>query len=240
MKSPVRDKPVCIVTGGSSGIGRASCLRFAQAGCRVATCARDPKRLEDAVDKMHTELGCKNAITAYPCDVAQAKEVRSFVQSVIQEFGRVDVLVNNAGVAPRARIAEFAMDDLHLALGVNVLGAFSTVQSVWPAMEEQGSGVIINLSSMSAVSPFPGMGIYGSCKAWIESFTSAIAAEGKSLGIRAYAIRPGAVDTPMLQRLFPDFPVENRLSAEEVADLALQLCGGEFTHVSGQTFEIKK
>ena len=107
-------------------------------------------------------------------------------------------------------------------------------------MRQQRSGVIVNISSVASVDPFPGFSIYGACKAWVNLFTKALAAEGKPLGIRAYAIAPGAVETSMLRSAFPDFPADHTLRPDDIAAAIEAVCDDRLAHSSGQTIFVRK
>ena len=107
-------------------------------------------------------------------------------------------------------------------------------------MRKQHSGVIVNVSSLAAADPFPGFSVYGGCKAWVETFTRAIAAEGREFGLRAFSVRPGAVETPMLRGVFPDFPRDQTLAPEDVAELIFSLTLPGLQYSSGEAIVIKK
>jgi NAD(P)-dependent dehydrogenase (short-subunit alcohol dehydrogenase family) len=179
-------------------------------------------------------------VLAHSVDVGVAQDAQQFVADVAAHYGRVDVLVNNAGLAPLAPLAELSMETLDHALDVNVRATFVATQAVWPIMSRQKHGTILNISSLAAVDPFPGFSVYGACKAWVDLFTKAIAAEGRTLGICVFALRLGAVDTPLLRSLFPDFPTEQTLTPAEVADFALLATAASFRHASGNAIPVRK
>lgn len=228
---------VCIVTGGSSGIGLATAERFAKAGCRVVICGRDAGRLQSAAESLSTLAGEVASVTL---DVGEPNAGRRLVEFALEQFGRVDVLVNNAGTAPLAPAHDMSDEDFEATLATNIRGVFGTSKAVWPIMKKQGGGAIVNVSSLSASDPFAGLGVYGASKAWVELYTQATAEEGREHNIRVFAVAPGAVDTPLLQGLFPDIPMEVRLGPGEVAELIGRLCDDEMTHVSGQSIAIRK
>jgi 3-oxoacyl-[acyl-carrier protein] reductase len=107
-------------------------------------------------------------------------------------------------------------------------------------MKSQGGGVLVNVSSMASVDPFRGFSIYGASKAWVNLFTQAIAEEGRPLGIRAFAVAPGAVETQMLRANFPDIPRDRTLEPADVAAVILSLCDERMRHCSGQTIFVRK
>ena len=177
---------------------------------------------------------------AVQADVGDPEQVNEFVARTHERFHRIDIVVNNAGVVPFGPITSLSHDDLWQSLNVNIGGVFSTTKAAWPIMKEQGGGIFVNISSLAVVDPFVGNGTYGASKAWIEAFTNTTAQEGADDNIRAYTIRPGAVETPMLRRLFPDFPSEQAVSPETVAQQIYKVTGPKFTKRSGEILTIKK
>jgi 3-oxoacyl-[acyl-carrier protein] reductase len=209
---------VCAITGGSSGIGLATACFFARHGWGVACCGRQPQRVESARGEVAAAAGNAARVLSVTCDLRAPDDCRNFVHAAHQKFGRVDVLINNAGVAPLVPLAD-ATDEMFNELAeTNQRAVFATTQAVWPILRSQGGGTIVNVSSMAAVSPFSGFSLYGASKAWVELFSKATADEGRGLGIRAFALRLGAVDTPLLRGLFPEFPAAEMLTAGDVAE----------------------
>ena len=151
-------------------------------------------------------------------DVEQAKQ---FGEQVLEHFGHVDVLVNNAATAPLSPFEDISAETFESSINTNIRSVFYLTQLIWKHLKqraqanplEQGRGVVVNISSLAAVDPFPGFSLYGSCKAWLDLITLALAAEGKEFGLRVCSIRPGAVETPMLRGLFPDYPAEQCVPA---------------------------
>jgi NAD(P)-dependent dehydrogenase (short-subunit alcohol dehydrogenase family) len=230
-------RPVCVVTGGSAGVGLAIASHFAARGYRLALCGRDPQTLRAAEHQLaQTAPVC----VALPLDVAQPGAPACLIEEAVRRFGRVDVLVNNAGHAPLAPLEQLSPADFERALAVNVSAVFHATQAVWPVMRRQKSGVIVNISSLASVDPFPGFSVYGACKAWVNLFTKAAADEGRPLGIRVYAVAPGAVETRLLRGLFKDFPAEQALTPAEVAALVGSLCEEPLRYVTGQTLFVRK
>lgn len=223
--SKEKESPVCIVTGGTSGIGLATAKLFASAGYRIASCGRDEKRLAAAESEIQaTGVDCLFA----KADMTDTKQAVEFANQAIETFGRVDVLVNNAGMAPLAPFDELTAQTFESAINLNVRSVFYVTQVVWRQMKKQelnekGRGVVINISSLAAIDPFPGFSIYGSTKAWLDLMSQALAAEGKDEGILVYSIRPGAVETPMLRGLFPDFPAAECVQPRDIAQKALDI-----------------
>ncbi len=229
-------RPVCAVTGGSAGIGLAIALHFGRRGYRVALCGRDPDTLEVARGAV---AAAAPACLALPLDVGQPGAAPRFVAETVERFGRLDVLVNNAGHAPLAPLDQLPLADFDRALAVNVAAVFHATRAAWPALRRQG-GVIVNISSLASVDPFPGFSVYGACKAWVNLFAKAAADEGRPLGIRVFAVALGAVETRLLRGLFPDFPAAQTLDPDEVAALVGGLCDESMRYASGQTLFVRK
>ncbi len=228
-------KPVAMITGGNSGIGLATARKFRTEGYSIAICGRDTATLIEAESSLG---GSGSDVFAATVDLSSGGEGRLFVAEAAQRFGRIDVLVNAAGFAACTPFENISADEFEKTYTVNMRGVFEVTQAVWPVMVEMGGGVVVNISSLAAVSPFPGFAAYGSSKAWVDLFTVAIANEGRSHGIRAYSVRPGAVETKMLRGLFPDFPAEQTVSPEAVAAMICQLVGEEFSYSSGQAINV--
>jgi NAD(P)-dependent dehydrogenase (short-subunit alcohol dehydrogenase family) len=231
------DGQVVVVTGGGRGIGRAICRRFAAAGARVVAAARSTQQLNETRSIIEAEGGQCSTI---PTDVTNPDDVSAMTQFAVDSFGRLDILVNNAGVAPNAPIESFDLDVFDAMQRVNINGVFFACRSVWPVMRKAGHGIIVNISSVAAIDPFPGFGLYGATKAFVEALTRGLAAEGREFGIRVHAIGPGAVDTQMLRGPFPDFPADQCLSPEQIAEsvYTTTLAGNEYA--VGQTLYVRK
>ena len=212
------DRPVACITGGSSGIGLATAIRLARRGYHLALCGRDPTRLAQALRTIAQNSGPQEAaIEAMLSDLAAPEEITTWADRVIERFGRVDVLVNNAARATLHEMSDISDPDFEELVDTNIRGPFYLTQRLWAQMRQSGGGAIVNISSLAAIDPFPGFSLYGASKAWVETLSRALAQEGGPLGIRVYCIRPGAVETPMLRGLFPDFPTEQCVSADDVA-----------------------
>ncbi len=226
-----------IVTGAGRGIGLAIAKRLAAAGSNVVLAARTAEQLEVSRRLIENNGGIAFAL---PVDVSDASGVERLVEETRSRFGGVDILVNNAGTAPLATIDLMEPHVFDAIIATNVRTVYLCSRCVWPIMAERGGGVIVNISSIVAHEPFPGFAAYGAAKAFVNAYTKALAAEGRSCGIRVNAIAPGAVDTQMLRGAFPDFPTEKALSPDDVAALAELLLQPGCHYVSGETIVIRR
>jgi len=227
----------CVIAGGSRGIGLATALRLANQDYNVVIAARTQTGLDDAIQKVAATGAACMAVTA---DIGQPEEAAQVIEAAVERFGRVDVLVNCAGVAPLAPIEELKTDDFEQLLDVNIRSVFYTTRAAWPIMRTQRGGVIVNISSMASVDPFPGFAAYGASKAWVNLFSQAIAAEGRPHGIRVFSVAPGAVETSLLRATFPDAPADKALDPDQVAAVVASVCAEHMTPCSGQTIFVRK
>lgn len=238
------DSRIVIITGGTSGIGLETVIRFATHGIRVFTCSRHPFNFHDILDS-----GVANQIEHLVVDVGNTDQLTDWVRSIGKRFGRIDVLVNNAAAVVSKPIGEFKESELRESLEVNLLGLMQATQTALPFMLAQKTStpdnednvsdpVIINISSLAAVDPFPGFSVYGACKAFVELFTQAIQNELKEKGIKCFTIRAGAVDTPLLRRVLPGFPSSETLNPRQVADLIYQIANRTEQFPVGSPIEI--
>jgi len=229
--------PVVIVTGAGRGIGRAICECFVREGATVVAAARSRDQLLETQQRVAALPGrCIVRAT----DVTAVEQLRGLIEFTEREFSRIDILVNNAGATSVGPVKELSTIDFETLLRVNVAAVFYACKFVWPIMERNGGGVIVNISSLAAADPFPGLGTYGATKAWVNAFTAGMAAEGRPAGIRAFCVGPGAVETDMLRSIFPDFPAENTLAPPDIAEAVHTLTQPSMSHASGQTFYIRK
>ncbi|NOT02101.1 MAG: SDR family oxidoreductase [Phycisphaerales bacterium] len=226
-----------IVTGGGRGIGRAICHRLAADGARVVAVARSRDELDETKRLVERHGGTCLTVRA---DVSQVDEMNAAVDETVRQFGAVDILVNNAGTAPRADVDAFGIDTFDAMIGVNVSAPFYAVRAVWPIMKQRRQGIIINISSVAAVDPFPGFAVYGATKAYIEGLTRGLAKEGRPLGIRVYGVGPGAVDTVMLRGPFPDFPDDQCLQPDDIAEVVHLMTQPVCRHAVGQTIYVTR
>ena len=192
----LQDK-VCIVTGGGSGIGRSAALMMANAGAKVVLVGRTVSKVEDVKDEIEAAGGKAMALGL---DVGDYDGVMQMAKDVLKAYGRIDVLVNNAGHSSHhRRLMTTTPEELHSVLDSNVAGSVYCSQAVVPHMQERGEGTIINVSSMAGLtgSLLAGMA-YSAAKAAVINFTAFLNNEFKNTGIRSSVVIPGEVDTPIL------------------------------------------
>jgi NAD(P)-dependent dehydrogenase (short-subunit alcohol dehydrogenase family) len=185
---------VCLVTGSSSGFGELIALELARRGDTViATMRNTTKRTALDAAAAAEDL----TIEIDQLDVSDEASVRACVERALERHGRIDVLVNNAGIGRLGPVEEHADDEILEIFDTNVLGYLRCVRAVLPAMRAQGSGTIVNVTSMAAFISVPFMGVYSASKAAIESFSEALHGELLPFGIRVATVQPGAYKTPM-------------------------------------------
>jgi NAD(P)-dependent dehydrogenase (short-subunit alcohol dehydrogenase family) len=219
----LKDK-VALVTGSGRGIGRAVALAYAREGARLALCARTAAEVEKVAD----EVRALKADAAYwTCDVSQEDSVEQLVASVEAKFGRIGVLVNNAGVMTRASsTAELEVKKWDYVLSVNLRGLFLITRAVLPIMTRQRSGSIINVSSMLGRSGYTDYIAYSTSKWGLEGFTQVLAAEVRSQGIRVNSVDPGTVATKITGFM--------GTKPEAVTDVFVYLASDESKGVTGK------
>lgn len=215
---------ICIITGGGSGIGRASALQMASEGAFVAVVGRTASKVEAVRDEIAAAGG---EAQAYGVDVGDEEGVKRMVGEILEARGKIDVLVNNAGhSSPRRMLLTTTAEDLRSVYESNLVGSVFCSQAAVPAMKSAGSGTIINVSSMAGVSASPLAGMsYSAAKAAVINFTAFLNAELRNTGVRASVVIPGEVDTPILdgRPVVPDAEARKTMVTSEDAAEAITL-----------------
>ena len=190
---------VCIITGGGSGIGRDAALTLARDGAAVVIVGRTQAKLNAVQAEIAAEGG---TALPYALDVADYDAVQQMVDDVLEQFGRIDVLVNNAGHSSHhRRLLNTPHEEMRSVIDSNLIGTFFCTKAVVPAMLKAKSGTIINISSLAAVTPGPFSGFaYGAAKAAVINFTEFLNVDLRNTGIRASVVVPGEVATPILDK----------------------------------------
>lgn len=228
---------VAIITGGARGIGRGIAVRFGEEGAKVIIADVDEtsgnrvaKSIEDA--------------TFIKCDVGDSQQARALVENVHQQFGRVDICVNNAGILRAGDVLEVSEEDFDAVLDINLRAPFIISQAVAKIMVAQGGGTIINMSSVNAVMAIPNILPYNVSKGGLNQLTRVMAISLADRGVRVNAIGPGSIMTELLEQVMTDEVARNKIlsrtpmgrcgTVEEVADIALFLASDESSYITGQ------
>lgn len=232
---------VALITGASRGLGRAIALAYAREGAQLAICARGEAALSDVA----AELRAAGAqVLAVQADAANRADVERLVSLTLREFGRIDVLINNASVlgpSPMPYLLDYPADDFEQVLHVNVTGPFLVTRQVMAAMLQQGQGAVINVTSGAGVEGYPGWGAYGISKFALEGMTQTWAAEVEGTGVRVNAVDPGEMDTAMHALAVPDCDYE-LARPEDVTEVFVWLASDEAAaaNVNGQRFQAQE
>jgi 3-oxoacyl-[acyl-carrier protein] reductase len=235
---------VALVTGASRGIGAAIARDLAAAGAHVVVNYRAQRPAADAVVAAIADAG--GAAEALPFDVADAEQVDSAFRALVERLGKIDVLVNNAGVSADALILRTRDDDWNRVLDVNLKGVFNCTRAVARSMMRARTGRIINISSVVAVSGNTGQASYAAAKAGVIGFTKATARELAGRGITANVIAPGLIATDMTDAMNPAardmvlalVPLGRLGRPEEVAAAVTFLAGAGGSYITGQVIHI--
>ncbi|MEM8611559.1 MAG: SDR family oxidoreductase [Cyanobacteria bacterium P01_H01_bin.105] len=211
-----------LITGASTGIGRATALAFAKAGFDVALVSRSTDKLQTLTNEI-SEIATVRA-ESFPLDLGVIDHVKGEVTNIISTFGPVDVLINNAGMGYTGELNQMPLADWCRVIDLNVTSVFQCIQAVLPGMRDRNSGMIINVASIAARQAFPEWGAYGISKAAVVALSKAISIEERTHGIRVVTILPGAVNTPLwdTDTVQADFDRSGMLTPDLVANAILQ------------------
>jgi glucose 1-dehydrogenase len=240
---------VAVITGAAQGIGRACAARLAHEGARAAVCDVNAGAVAETARAIEAAGGTALAVT---CDVSKAADVADAVAATLKAFGRIDVLVNNAGVLDDAPFLDLAVEELDRVLGVNLRGAFLMAQAVARQMVQQGAdadgaagGAIVNMSSINEKFGLPDHVAYSISKGGISQLTRAMAVALAPHGIRVNAVGPGTIDTPILAGVIKDKAFREKVLSrtplgrfgrpEEIAAVVAWLASDEASYVTGTT-----
>ncbi len=232
----LKDK-VCLITGAAKGQGAAEARLFATEGARVW--------LTDVLDTEGEDVAAQVDGIYRHLDVGDQAAWDSLVDEMVSAEGRVDVLINNAGIFRSNRLVDTPLEEFELVMQVNCTGVFLGMRSVGRAMQKAEAGSIVNISSLAGMASAPGAFAYGASKWAVRGMTKTAAIELARFGIRVNSIHPGAIDTEMLtqipngpERLIRGTPMRRAASADEVAKMALFLASDESSYSTGSEFLI--
>ena len=238
---------IVLITGALTGIGRATAIAFAQTGAKVVVSGRR----DDAGHTLAAELRALGTEAEFiRADVRHEADVRALVEQTVARFGRLDIAVNNAGTeGVLGPITEQTEENYRATFDTNVLGTLLSLKHEMRVMLAQGSGTIVNLSSVAGQVGFPGASVYAGSKFAVEGLTKSAALEGAAAGVRVNAVAPGPVATDMLDRFtggsedakagfLSTIPARRAASPDEIAQTILFLAGDQARYLTGQSVAV--
>ena len=238
-----------IITGGTSGIGRATGLLFAREGARIVLVGRDKPKGDSALEEIRKEGGEAIFVSA---DVSKSSEVKRIVEAAIQKYGRIDILFNNAGVNPTGTAENTSEEVWDRVIGINLTGVFLCSKYVIPHMLKQGRGVIINTGSANSFMAWENEVAYDASKGGVLMFTKATALDYAKKNIRVNCICPGLIITPLVQKMWDESPDAKKAEEQmikkhpmkraglpaEIARVALFLASDDSSYITGAAIPV--
>jgi short-subunit dehydrogenase len=214
MTSDTRQR--ALITGASSGIGRATAIALAQADRDLVLVSRSPEKLADLAQEL-ADTGVQ--VKTVALDLAALSQVKPALAAAIADIGPIDLLINNAGMGYTGPLATMPLEDWQQVMDLNLTSALLCMQAVLPGMRDRGSGTILNIASVAAYNAFPDWGAYSVSKAGLVTLSKILAAEERANGIRVMVVAPGAVNTPLwdTDTVQADFPRDTMLTPDIVA-----------------------
>lgn len=231
---------VAIVTGGSRGIGKSCALELAKAGYDIAfNGTREESQVSAVIDEIKA---CGVNVLYQQANVADAEQAEAFINKVKAELGRIDVLVNNAGITKDNLFIRMSAEDWQKVLDINLTGVFNVTKPAAKIMMKQRSGAIVNMSSISGVMGNPGQANYSASKAGLIGFTKSLAKELSARGIRVNAVAPGFIATDMTEELNKEqleamIPLKRFGKPEEIAN-AVVFLADKADYITGQVINV--
>ena len=244
-----------LVGGASKGIGRAVALGLAREGCRVAICARDRERLEATADELRSATGAE--VVAIPCDMAQPADIQRFVAATVEAFGRLDVVVNNAGGPPPGSFESHDDAAWAQALSQNLLSVVRTVREALPHLRAAGGGRIVNITSVAVKEPIPGLILSNAARLGVVGLAKTLSRELGPDGITVNNVCPGLTLTDRMREIYggqaqaegrsldealgraaQSIPLGRLAQPEDVAALVVFLASEPARHITGTTVQV--
>ncbi|MYL20633.1 3-hydroxybutyrate dehydrogenase [Halobacillus litoralis] len=245
------ENKVVFITGAASGIGYEIGTEFAKNGAKVALSDINEEKVKEAEKQLSSE---GYDVTGLVCDVTKEKDIQDAIDATVDKYGRLDVLVNNAGLQHVSSIEEFPTEKFELITKIMLVAPFMATKHVFPIMKKQGFGRILNMASINGLIGFAGKSAYNSAKHGVIGLTKVTALEGAEDGITVNAICPGYVDTPLVRNqledlasnrgvsldkaleevIYPLVPQKRLLKVQEIADYALFLASDKAKGITGQ------
>jgi glucose 1-dehydrogenase len=236
---------ICVITGAAQGIGFACAKRFCDDGAVVVLSDINAEQGEASAEALRAGGGKAEFVA---CDVGDKTEVDALVTGAVSKHGRLDVMICNAAILHAATVLELEEEDFDRVIRVNLKGFFLSGQAAAKQMVEQGSGVIINMSSIQAVITNPNLLSYSVCKGGVKQMTVAMALALADKGVRVNAIGPGSIATDMVEQLAADPVVRRNMMSrtpmgrlgkpEEIASVAAFLAGDDAAYITGETINV--
>ncbi len=212
------DNKVVFITGAASGIGYETGAAFARNGATVVLSDKNKDKVEQVANELVNEgYSC----IGLRCDVTNEEELKQAIDQTVETYGRLDVLINNAGLQHVASVEEFPTEKFQLITNVMLVAPFMATKHVFPIMKEQGFGRIINMASINGLIGFAGKAAYNSAKHGVIGLTKVTALEGAEHGITVNAMCPGYVDTPLVRNQFEDLAKNRNIPVEKVLEEVL-------------------
>jgi len=224
-----------VITGSTRGIGFATAMEFLRNGDQVVVFCRHQGHVKEATDRLR-RLADSERVLGLVGDVRKAEDAKRIVRRCLHRFGRLDVLVNNAGIAAYKEIERTTEKQWGEILDTNLKGTFLFLRTVLPVMKKQGSGIVINVSSLLGITGLGNFSAYCASKFGVIGLTQSVADETAGTGVRIYAVLPGAVATDLSRKLNLDMQPSELLKPEGVATRIFRLAEGKKR--SGQSIEV--
>jgi len=235
------ENKAAIVTGAGSGIGRATAELLAESGYNVILAGRTKSKLDQTAEWIKQQM-VDGTVTcrAITSDITDAQACKELVRETVQAYGRIDAMANVAGVAPLMPLEQVTTQVLQASLDTNLSSVVHLTVAAWPTFKKQNNGVIVNVSTMGTIDPWPGFAAYVSAKAGLNMFTYCTAQEGAAIGLKAVVVAPGATETPMLRANFDQqqVPPDKAMPPRQVGQIICDCITGKRAFEPGQVIQV--